>query len=81
MVYKTQERNRKENSMNIAATLQIYYYWIRSRTIGLDSESGSVAEKVVLTALFVALAVVAGTIIYNAVKSKAASISYNTPTN
>jgi hypothetical protein len=52
----------------------------RARACGLlHAEEGSVAEKVVLTAIFVSLAIVAGTIIYNAVRAKASSISYQTP--
>jgi hypothetical protein len=65
--------------MNIIEAMQIWHYWLRFKMLGADSDAGSVAEKVVLTALFVALAIVAGTIIYNAVKAKATSISYNTP--
>ncbi len=62
--------------------MEVIYWYLRAR-FNVDSlnDTGSVAEKVVLTALFVALAIVAGTIIYNSVKTKASSITYNTPNN
>lgn len=62
--------------------LEVLYYWMKSKIAESSSlEQGTIAETVVLTALFVALAIVAGTMIYNAVKAKAASITYNTPSH
>jgi hypothetical protein len=64
----------------IICQLQVTLYFLKAKAFELHSyEDGSVAETVVLTAVFVALAIVAGTIIFNAVKSKATSITYNTP--
>ncbi len=60
--------------------LQVTFCFLKAQAFKIHSyEDGSVAETVVLTAVFVALAIVAGTIIFNAVKSKATSITYNTP--
>lgn len=49
--------------------------WQKARA----DETGGVAERVVLVALFVALAIVAGVIIYNKVVAKAKSIDFSTP--
>jgi hypothetical protein len=65
---------------SIIQSYTVMYYWLRTRKKAIENlEAGSVAETVVLTALFVSLAIVAGTIIYNAVKTKASSINYTTP--
>lgn len=68
--------------MSVFAFIEVMAAYAKARVQSeLPLEQGSVAEKVVLTALFVALAIVAGTIIYNSVKTKASSITYNTPSN
>lgn len=60
--------------------VQVAYAWLRGRWEAAKAdESGGVAERVVLIALFVGLAIVAGMIIYKKVIDKANSIDTTTP--
>lgn len=51
--------------------------WCRARWSLAGGEEGSVVEKVILTAIFAALAIAVGTIIVTKVMTKANSIDLN----
>jgi hypothetical protein len=53
------------------------YLRSRTRAAGGWNEAGTVVEKVILTAVFAALAIAVGIIIVNKVKARATSINLN----
>ena len=63
----------------IATQLNVLWTYLRARTgvSGSWDEAGSVVEKVILTAIFAALAIAVGAIIVSKVTAKANSINLN----
>jgi len=58
--------------------IQFVYAFLRARIAQVDhNEEGSVVEKVILTAIFAALAIAVGAIIVAKVTAKANSINLN----
>ena len=63
--------------MPVQFTVLWTYVQVRCRESGGWNEEGSVVEKVILTAIFAALAIAVGAIIVAKVTSKANSINLN----
>jgi len=61
----------------VIAQLGALWTWFRARWSVAGGEEGTVVEKVILTAIFAALAIAVGAIIVSKVMTKANSIDLN----
>jgi hypothetical protein len=68
----------KEGGLSMFWQIQALWTFVRGRYVDpAISESGSVVETVIITAVFAAMAIAIGAIIYAKVTSKANSIDLN----
>jgi hypothetical protein len=73
----TKRRQQKKGIVTMIEQAMILWTYLRARVAGSGGwdEAGTVVEKVILTAIFAALAIAVGAIIVTKVTSKANSIN------